>query len=304
MIDNKIFAEMKRNSYIGKNYERYKILIFVKGTPDINGYVSKVFKIFKEVADELKLNIAENEIAEYFALCNFYWYNLTENISTEGVDFEKAALDFAEKINAGMIINYGGSFRNFKENYTLNDNGKIENFLRPLFVNNIQNLKAAFKAYLSNLHSGFDKLIEDIADAISKGISPTDHLENLSGNGIPICNSFPVGTPTDKLFPELIVIVEDPTELKEGLEYIWKWINRTRGKFKARKVCLFTDKWDTAVVYRYKRAFLRYRKPFKPNQDDNILCRFRRRVHVPDSICNIEFDFRLFTDCGSVKIPF
>lgn len=299
---------MQRNSYIGKNYEHYKILIFVEGAPDINGYVSKIFKIFKEVADELGLNIGENEIAEYFALCNFYWYNRTENISTEGVDFEKAAWNFAEKINAGMIINYGGSFHNYKENYTLNDNGEIKDFIRPLFVSNLQNLKAAFKAYLRDLHSGFDKLIKDITDAISKGISPTDSFENLSGNGIPICNSFPVGTPTDKLFPELLVIVEDPTELKEGLEYIWKWIHNTNREvmrrnrnFSERKVCLFTDKWDTAVVYRYKRAFLRYRKPFKPKQDDNILCRFRRAINF---CANIEFDFRLFTDCGSVKIPF
>ncbi len=166
-------------------------------------------------------------------------------------------------------------------------------------VSNCQNLKEMFKAYLENLNSPFDKLINNIEDAIKSGNSQTDILENMT-EVKPICNSFPVSTPTDKLFSELLVVVEAPLELAEGFKYIYDWLGVTKRMFNERKVCVLTDKLDTVAVKKYECAFKRYQKVFK-NEKNNIICRFGRKV---PNYANVVFAFRLFTNCGSVKILF
>lgn len=51
MPDEKIFSEMYRACYIGSNYERYKILVFVEGPVNLErSDIADVLKIFSEVA--------------------------------------------------------------------------------------------------------------------------------------------------------------------------------------------------------------------------------------------------------------
>ena len=115
---------------------------------------------------------------------------------------------------------------------------------------------------------------------IYRGHSPLEAFDSVCASVQPSFNTFPMGTPTDELFPELITICENPQTLEEVFAHIHDWLKRTEVKnFPQRLVVLFTDKWIPETYTRYQKAFQR----------------FKAR--------NVTFDFILYTDIGSVKIP-
>ena len=132
--------------------------------------------------------------------------------------------------------------------------------------------------------SELDAAVNRIAGAVAEGLSPLEAFDEICGH-LEMVNTYPMGTPTNKLYPELFTICEDPHTFEKILAYIYKWLNDTDRlfqhdrPFQQRKVVLFTDKWIPETLSRYQKAFRR----------------FTRR--------GVTFDIRLTTDRGAVKIP-
>ncbi|MBQ6297563.1 MAG: hypothetical protein IJK81_07720 [Selenomonadaceae bacterium] len=132
---------------------------------------------------------------------------------------------------------------------------------------------------MRDYYSELDVIVDRIASIIAEGLSPLEAFDEICGAGAGEINTYPMGMPTNKLYPDLLTICEDPHTFEKILSYIYRWLNDTDRLFPQRKVVLFTDKWIPETLSRYQKAFRR----------------FVRR--------GVTFDIRLTTDRGAVKIP-
>ena len=133
---------------------------------------------------------------------------------------------------------------------------------------------------MRSYYSDFDGAVDRVANVIAEGLSPIEAFDEIfgEGDGEGEINTYPMGTPTNKLHPVLFTICEDPHTFEKILAHIYRWLNDTDGLFPQRQVVLFTDKWIPETLSRYQKAFRR----------------FTRR--------GVTFDFRLTTDRGAFKI--
>ena len=127
--------------------------------------------------------------------------------------------------------------------------------------------------------SELDEAVDRISGAVAEGLSPLEAFDEICGGHMGMVNTYPMGTPSNKFYPELFTICEEPHTFEKILAHIYKWLNDTDRLFPQRKVVLFTDKWIPESLSRYQKAFRR----------------FTRR--------GVTFDIRLTTDRGAVKIP-
>ena len=268
----------KKSVYVGKHYARFKILVVLEQVEPFQeppvSRITKILDAFNAAAEELEMNFGESNRAEFFAYYAYYWWN-RRAIDQRTIDREEALSSVISRLGANLIISECG----FGDNRFL-DKERVKHFDFPIFIEAwSEDLKEFFKAYLRNFHSEFDATIEEIADQISEGLSPLEAFDNVCGTGAGTFNTYPMGTPSDNLYPYLLAICEEPHTLEKILAHIYKWLNDTEWRFRQRQVVLFTDKW-------LPETFSRYQKDFR-----------RRMRH------GVTFDIRLSTDGGAVKIP-
>ena len=134
---------------------------------------------------------------------------------------------------------------------------------------------------MRSYYSDFDGAVDRVANVIAEGLSPIEAFDEIfgEGDGEGEINTYPMGTPTNKLYPVLFTICEEPHTLENILAHIYKWLNDTDRLFPQRKVILFTDKWIPEALSRYQKAFRRFVRH------------------------GVTFDIRLTTDRGAVRIP-
>lgn len=271
----------KNSFYVGKYYVRFKILIVLEANafrepPRSRKDFTNILDAFNAAIEELEINLGEDDRAEFFAYYAYYWWNRSD-IGYRTIDSEEALTDVINRLGANLIVSAGGVGDNrFRDKERVNR----FDFNRPIFIEaRSEGLKEIFKAYLKNCHSEFNATIEEIADQISEGLSPLEAFDDVCGAGTGTFNTYPIGTPTNILYPYLLAICEEPHTLEKILAHIYKWLNDTERLFRRRQVVLFTDKWLPETFSRYQKAFKRW----------------TRR--------GVTFDIRLSTDGGAVKIP-
>ena len=289
--------EIFRDAYhVGECYERFKILIVGEYGPDFSSspqensaafrehmrrqYIKQILDKFDVAATELGLSLGEIDRAEFFVYYNYYWYNTQrkEISSREKIDPKDYLTRLVDELDAGLIISAGGvgdeRFR--REIFTRHEAEFLE---RPVFVEvRDERLTEILKAYLLKCRTGIDETFDCLAAQIAEGKSPLDVLDEIcdagnSNNAGGRFNTFPIGTPSN-LYPELLVVCEDPMNLAEpyrishwhdedtegAFNYIDWWCRTTRGMFPARCVKLLTDKWTTEAYKRYENLFRRFAK--------------------------------------------
>lgn len=300
--------EIFRDAYhVGERYESFKILIVGEYGPDFSAshqentgafrehmhsrYVQEIIDAFDAAATELGLSLEEIDHAEFFAYYNYYWNNAhrSEISSDEKIDPKDYLTRLVDELGARLIISAGGvGDERFRREIFIRHGAEF--LERPIFVNaNRETLKEIFKVYLRTCRTtGMDETFDRLAAQIAEGKSPLDVLDEIYG-GVVITNypdrhgrrfprrngfnTFPFGVPSD-LYPELLVVCEDPMTLAEPhrifnnrrwhadgvFNYIDWWCQETQGRFPARRVKLLTDKWTTEAYKRYEILFRRLAK--------------------------------------------
>ncbi len=277
-MDRLVEQLFKNSFYVGKYYPRFKILVVLEQIEPFQeppvSRITKILDAFNTAIEELEMNLGESDRAEFFAYYAYYWWN-RRAIDQRTIDREEALSSVINRLGANLIISEcGGGDNRFR------DKEHVNHFDFPIFIEaRSEDLKEIFKAYLKNCHSEFDATIEEIANQISEGLSPLEAFDDVCGTGAGTFNTYPMGTPTNNLYPYLLAVCEDPHTLEKILAHIYKWLNDTERLFRRRQVVLFTDKWLPETFSRYQKAFKRW----------------TRR--------GVTFDIRLSTDGGAVKIP-
>ena len=277
-MDRLVEQLFKNSFYVGKHYARFKILVVLEQVEPFQeppvSRITKILDAFNTAIEELEMNLGESDRAEFFAYYAYYWWN-RRAIDQRTIDREEALTNVINRLGANLIVSECGV-----GDSRFRDKERVNHFDFPFFIEaRSEDLKEIFKAYLKNCHSEFDATIEEIADQISEGLSPLEAFDDVCGTGAGTFNTYPMGTPTNNLYPYLLAVCEDPHTLEKILAHIYKWLNDTERLFRRRQVVLFTDKWLPETFSRYQKAFKRW----------------TRR--------GVTFDIRLSTDGGAVKIP-